>query len=950
MGTASIDQLIDFLRQAEMVKPARLEEFLRENQSARRGVETLLPELVRRKWLTEYQAARIGKGRIAELHIGPYLILDLLGEGGMGRVYKARHQQMQRLVALKVLRKQVLGDVEAVQRFEREIRAASQLDHPNVVHALDASPFGGGYFLAMEYLEGIDLARLVRDSGVLPAAKACEYVRQAALGLQHIHERGLVHRDIKPPNLLVTQAHGSQSVGLVKVLDLGLARLHYKTNGGKTSLVTVMGNSVMMGTPDYLAPEQALDFHQADIRSDIYSLGCTLYFLLAGQPPFPGGSLTHKLLRHQQAAPPAIERLCPKVPPALPPIVGRMLAKEPKDRYQVPAEAAAALAQVLAVCGERRRSSKRATPRSSSDSTQCRPAPALTGDATEQLSGGGPAPELPHRRRSTKRFLPLWSLAAAVLLSLGSIAWIFVGSNPSTPHAEESNAAVAASTADTIHPSPSYEAYIVPSGTLGAQTWTGDLGLAFDVNSNVPVEVTQLGAFDNGSQSYLRFGPLSVRLYDRNSSGSPLASVTFSTANPGTQVNGSTFMPLVSPLILPPGFQGMIVASGYNKNNKNGNTTQQTQTWTTNTGGGLISFTGRGFYNTIPGSYPKTGSGGPANRYAAGTFMFRAAAAVPKVANPTPTPKSSPPAKPTTPLNSEVVDLSSLSVVRHEGGLSTLAVSADGQRVASVGHDGSVRIWRLADEKLQDPVRLPGHEKAIVRAVVFSPDGKLLATAGEDKTVRCWDLAASKERNLFKMASSMRAVAFSPDGKTLAFGGDDSAVTYLDVPGGSQRKGFSLQPPGGGYNGAFALGYAPDGRTLAVGLSNQLVHLHDAASGQLRSALSGHTDTVRAVAFSPDGKLLASQSKKETILWSAPTGKELFRWGGPYRTGLAFSSDGAILATGGHQLWIFDTASGQKRLTAKTPMSVVEAVGFVPGGRLLVFGGWQGLTTWNVPR
>jgi hypothetical protein len=219
------------------------------------------------------------------------------------------------------------------------VRAAAQLDNPNVVRALDADRVGETHFFVMEYALGTDLAKLVQQQGPLPVAQACDYIRQAALGLQHAFEKGLVHRDIKPHNLLVT------TQGVVKVLDLGLARLtHVEEDGASGSGLTDEG--VVMGTADYMAPEQALDPHGADIRADLYSLGCTLYFLLTGQVPFPEGNLTQKIARHQMVDPPPVERLRPEVPPAVSAVVRRLLAKRPEDRYQTPAELAEVLAQV----------------------------------------------------------------------------------------------------------------------------------------------------------------------------------------------------------------------------------------------------------------------------------------------------------------------------------------------------------------------------------------------------------------------------------------------------------------------------------------------------------------------------------------------------------------------------------------------------------------------------
>jgi serine/threonine protein kinase len=216
--------------------------------------------------------------------IAGYEILDVLGQGGMGVVYRARHRHLDRVVALKVIRDDQLVKPTILRRFEREIRAAGKLSHPNIVAVYDAGRAEDVAYLVMEYLEGTDLARLLKTSGRLGVGQACEYTRQAALGLQHAHERHLVHRDIKPGNLFVLGDGRT-----IKVLDLGLARLSvHQEPQGETTQLTTTGH--VMGTADYIAPEQALDSRTSDIRSDIYSLGCTLYHLLTGEAPFAGGT------------------------------------------------------------------------------------------------------------------------------------------------------------------------------------------------------------------------------------------------------------------------------------------------------------------------------------------------------------------------------------------------------------------------------------------------------------------------------------------------------------------------------------------------------------------------------------------------------------------------------------------------------------------------------------
>jgi hypothetical protein len=280
-----------------------------------------------------------------------YHVLELLGAGGMGVVYKAEHRLMERLVALKVINRKLIERPGAVDRFRQEVKAAARLTHPNIVTAYDAEQAGDLHFLVMEYVEGASLERLLRQRGPLPVAEACSLAWQAALGLQHAHERGMVHRDIKPANLLLTSA------GRVKLLDFGLAR--FVSEAAPVSEVAdaspgslpplpqgqdgLTASGVVIGTPDYIAPEQAAKPRSADIRADVYSLGCTLFHLLTGRPPFAGGTAMQKLMAHvEQPAPPLVAAR-PDAPPALGQLVAKMLAKDPKQRWQTPGEAAEAL-------------------------------------------------------------------------------------------------------------------------------------------------------------------------------------------------------------------------------------------------------------------------------------------------------------------------------------------------------------------------------------------------------------------------------------------------------------------------------------------------------------------------------------------------------------------------------------------------------------------------------
>jgi len=338
MASASTNSLVDALRQFRLLEPVQLEEVTSSLLARFPEAKALAGELIQRGWLTPFQANQLLQGRGQGLVLGAYVLLERLGKGGMGQVFKARHTLMKRIVALKVIRADRLDRPEALGRFRQEMEAAAKLAHANVVFAHDAALVEEGYLLAMEYVEGIDLARLLKQSGRLPPALASAYVRQAALGLQHAHERGLVHRDVKPSNLILA---GRQ--GVVKILDLGLALLGPDRERGIAD-AALTGEGAVMGTPDYIAPEQALNSHTVDIRADVYSLGCTLYHLLTGQPPFPGGSLTEKVLKHQQAEPEPVEHLCPDMPPDLALVIRKMMAKRPRDRHQTPRGVAEALA------------------------------------------------------------------------------------------------------------------------------------------------------------------------------------------------------------------------------------------------------------------------------------------------------------------------------------------------------------------------------------------------------------------------------------------------------------------------------------------------------------------------------------------------------------------------------------------------------------------------------
>jgi serine/threonine protein kinase len=300
----------------------------------------LADELVRAGTLTEWQVDQILKGKYRGFRLGKYTLKGHLGTGGMSSVYLSEHPIMRRPVAIKVLPKTRVTKSSYLERFELEARAVAALDHPNIVRAYDIDNEADTHYIVMEYVEGRDLQRIVEQEGPLPFERAADYVAQAALGLQHAHEAGVVHRDIKPANCLVDKA------GVVKVLDMGLAKFAADENS-----LSAMHKDSVVGTADYLAPEQAVNSSRVDTRADVYGLGGTLYFLLTGHPPFPQGTLTERLLKHQKEEPASIYVDRPDAPPALVDICRRMMMKNAEERIQTASEVASELRQWLASRG-----------------------------------------------------------------------------------------------------------------------------------------------------------------------------------------------------------------------------------------------------------------------------------------------------------------------------------------------------------------------------------------------------------------------------------------------------------------------------------------------------------------------------------------------------------------------------------------------------------------------
>ncbi|MGB0595742.1 MAG: serine/threonine protein kinase [Rubripirellula sp.] len=326
--TLSYQQFAEKLSSSGLMTLKELQAF--ESEGTLSSVETLASQLVGRYKLTEFQAEVILETRSDPLVVGDYFIMDRIGQGGMGIVYKSRRRDAHDLVALKMMTPKTVGSSIAVKRFRREIELASRLKHPNIVTAIDGGEFGGRGFLVMEFVDGLNLGAVLQNKKKLAVLSAFDHILDAAKGLAYAHRQGIVHRDIKPSNLLVNRD------GTAKILDMGLARIiqDESMSDSAETLTQLTREGTLMGTADYIAPEQALNSKNADFRADIYSLGCTMHYAFTGRAVYAGETPMERLIAHREQDIPSLLEARDDLPPEVDGIFQKMIAKDPEDRYQ----------------------------------------------------------------------------------------------------------------------------------------------------------------------------------------------------------------------------------------------------------------------------------------------------------------------------------------------------------------------------------------------------------------------------------------------------------------------------------------------------------------------------------------------------------------------------------------------------------------------------------------
>jgi WD40 repeat protein len=674
---------------------------------------------------------------------------------------------MERPVALKIISQSLTTKPGMVERFAREAKAAARLSHPNIVTAFDAEEAGGTHFLVMEHVEGTDLSRHVQELGPLSVDRACDYVRQSALGLQHAFEKGMVHRDVKPHNLMLTPD------GRVKILDFGLARL--ASEAVSEEVVTATG--MVLGTVDYVAPEQAYNAHHADIRSDIYSLGCTLYYLLAGKPPFPVGSPLQKMMDHSNKAPTPLAEFRQDIPEKLIPVLERMMAKNPKRRYQTPAEVALALEQFTT-----------ATAVASAPKSGFRAGTADHGRTVVLET----TPVRGRRRRKFVIVTAILLIAVTGLLGMGiyRIATdngelVIQTDNEDVELVVTKNGKVVkiidTTTGKTVNlHSGDYELSLKddPDGLRLSpgkmKLKRGQTVLATIERVGMTEAIGEVRRF-HGQTGAVRAAAFSADgRYILTCSGPPATDKSLrlwdeATGSEVRRFEGHTSQ--IDAVAMSP--DGRLAVSGGED--------RTARLWDLATGKELRQLNGElGWVMSVAfsadGTRLVTGSHDTSLR-----------------------------------LWDPATGMEVRRFEGHEGPVEGVAFSPDGERISSGSWDGTVRVWNAVTGKELN--KLAGH-MGRVQGVAYSPDGKRVLSGGIDKTLRLWDVESGKElRTLQGHKNRINCVAFSPDGHHALSASEDKTVRLWDVETGREVCSFA-----GHKKNVWSVAFSADGRyAISVG-------------------------------------------------------------------------------------------------------------------------------------
>jgi serine/threonine protein kinase/WD40 repeat protein len=876
MPVPSPEELLAFLQEHGFLTPSQLQHVRGNGQTKFADARDLARELVDRNWLTPYQANQLLQGNGADLLLGPYRILDRLGAGGMGQVFKAYHVSMDRIIALKLIPRDRVSDPTALARFNREVRAVAKLSHPNIVIAFEVNQSGQTPYLAMEYVAGIDLARLVQQSGPLPIPRACEYVRQAAAGLQHAHEKGLVHRDIKPGNLIVARPNGD-AAPVIKILDFGLAR--FESESGQAARLTQLGKVV--GTVDYVAPEQAENARTADIRADIYSLGCTLFYLLTGMPPFQGDDLVEKLGARLQGNAPLVRESRPEVSPALEGILAKMLARNPNDRYQMPGDVAKAL-----------------EPHARDDRQPASSATRISVAAT--LTSLQPAAER-QRRHIVKGFVWMAMGCAGVVLLFGIVAGFIavIGLNS----ARNDNKATAIVGGENLDGNTKPSAKASDAKKTAASATPEIWPTIWKTLASMPTARSLLAAATSPDGRIYAIGGEddrgrldTVEVYDPSTN-------TWAKAAP---------MPTArNHLAAAVGSNNRIYAiGGANSPNTVEAYNPSTNRWTiesgTHTGRhGLAAVTGPdGRIYAIGGIDPGGKSLNTVEAFDTKSNIWATVASMP------------------------TARAYLAAATGPDGRIYAIGgfQEGDGKRLNSVeAYDTKTNTWTTV-------ASMPTARNALAAAT--GPDGRIYAIGGHSQggnlnTVEAYDTKSNTWTGVASMPTvrGQLAATTGRDGRIYVIGGGgterflNTVEALVFSPGKSATKKTGQIPVMDGTSkknapspksivgeirqfvghslGVVDVALAPNGRTAVSGGEDKTLILWDLESGKEVRRFEGHTARVCSVCFTPDGLKIVSGSQDKTIrLWETETGKELRR----FEHDLGINTFGVLVTPDGKQI------------------------------------------------
>jgi WD40 repeat protein/serine/threonine protein kinase len=892
----SLAYLLTDLRDIQLLPPETLERVEQGLRGRSANPEAVAKAMVQRGWLTPFQAEQLLEGQAQALVVGPYHLLEPVGEGGMGQVYKARHKLMNRIVALKLIRPEYLMSPAALSRFRREVQAVAKLTHPNIVLAFDAAEIDGTHILVMEYIEGTDLARLEADQGPLPWATACEYVRQAALGLQHAHDHALVHRDIKPSNLMLDTLSGR-----IKLLDLGLSRT---LNGDAEQATNLTQSGALMGTPDYLAPEQALDPHGVDIRADIYSLGCTFYHILTGRPPFAGDSALEKIIKHREIEPVPVEVKRPDVPRGLGLVLKRMLAKRPEDRYQTPAEVAQALEPFV---GEIAQGPSTLFPTNTQSSSRVinLGGISLQVEDESELRPGSKSPSsttlLARRDRMGNRKRRAGIVAGLAALAILGVVALFIVLRLQT---EEGTLEIRLSEPDVeVRVDGKSQTIDVNSRTVGPIALKADREHKLEIRRGDEVLRTEWFKLRKGKQEIIdaRWIPRDAAEVEAKAKTNPNTKET----SPPAVVSDSPSPPTPpTPAPEPPAIVSESPASP---------TTQPTVARAP-----VIDRLGTWQPGMDPDAWPGL---------------------IPR------------------PARFPGVKRWQVETVAPRSFVSNVAWSPDSRFVACTGFMEHVRIYDAQTLRL---VRLFPFRRAWDTPLAWDPKGRWLAVAAAPRTIRLWDVTEGKEGpNLGGLPGRVETLAWSPDGSRLAASGswNNGSIRLWDTSTWHEvASNFQGQDEGGDIHG---LAWSPDGTRLAATFSDQTVRIWKVPGGESTRVIpsSAHNAQVQAVVWSPDSRCIAYGTGDTVRIWNVAQDRAGPTLNAPGATvqGLAWSPNGRhILAScsdGEHRMWDLNN-DGQRDPSFRSKTYLAgSTVSFSPDGkRLAASAGGNGLLIWEASK